>query len=475
MTEVPMLPVNGNGADNLGHLQDMSADILGLSESEVKPFRRQGLGYTFDPPGFAVRLRVERVHRHSDEATAMLLIENLHGELIHHARHNLTSVTAQRDLAKWLTDAAPLVNWRKVLVDFSASIMTAEAKGEPFMRLGHLPRKPRQTYLVNPLLVEHKPNILYAPGGSGKGQVACWLVAGVQAGVPTVCGMAFKQANVLYLDWEDDEDTIQERVLAMAAGLGIPAPEFFYRHCTADLRSQVESVSRFIDEHDIGFVIIDSFEQAAGSSDSNETYQQRAISVLNAVRHLGRVTTLIIDHVSAEEQRSDRQGVAKPYGSQFKLNGVRWGWELRKDQGAGSALMQIGLFHAKHNNTLEFPPIGLLIDFTDEDCIPVMTCDVASSEALGKRIPLNDRIAGVLRNGNRLPQALADILDAPVDSIRKALQRARGSKFVELPDGSWGNLGHDDHRTGGAYGMDSEPSQVANNSGGGYDNAPFPF
>lgn len=434
-----------------------------------KPFKKEGLGYVFEPVdeqghGRGVRLRADYLKRRGEEVSVELTVEStLPGvaSLLHQAKFNLSSMTSARELAKHLAEIAGVVPWRPVLLEFSASILAAERRGQPFLKVGRLSGKAKQTYLIEPLLVERKFNVLYGPGGVGKGNVAVWTAVVVQAGLGEVCGMRVQPANVLYLDWEDDELTLNGRVQAIAAGLGIEPPEIHYRACRGDLRGQVEQIARYVVAQEIGYVIVDSVEMACGAGDG-ETYQNRALALFEALRSCGDFTTLLIDHVSEEGRQNDKPGIVKPYGSIFKVNEVRWGWEMRKDQPSGSYQLHAGLYHAKANNGPPMPPVGLLIDFTDDECVSVSREDVRDNESLSQRVGIQDRMARVLERENRALSIseLVGLLGegAKEDSVRKAANRYRAKLFAALPDGRWGLVGKPTGR-----GVEPVPGQLPRN------------
>jgi len=416
---------------------------------EPKPFRREGLGYVFEPTDEAgasrgVRLRADYLKRRGDDFVVELVVESLlpgTGGLLHQGKHNLGSMTSNRDLAKYLSESItvlPAMSWRTLLLEFCASVLAAERKGQPFLKVGRLAGKAtKQRYLIEPLLAEGKFNMLYGPGGAGKGNIAVWSAVVVQAGAGEACGMRVQQCNVLYLDWEDDELTLNGRVQAIARGLDIEPPEIHYRACRSDLRSQTEQIARYVATEHIGYVIVDSFEMACGVTAEGETYQHRALALLDALRTCGEFTTLLIDHVS-EEGRQQTKGIVKPYGSVFKLNEVRWAWMLQKEQAAGSRQLHAGLYHAKYNNAAPLAPIGLQIDFSEEDAVCLTREDLRESEELAGRMSTLDQIIEILKRGGRPQKELETLTKAKENTVSQALSRGKRANLVtQLPSGIW--------------------------------------
>jgi hypothetical protein len=407
-----------------------------------RPFRPEGLGYVYEPPGLDVRLRVDYLQRRAEDLTGEIVVEaTLPGvpSHLHQARFNLVSTTARETLARHLMKKTPgeyegssLVPWGDVLEQLCTSVLRAVRQGEPFLRVGRRPPRERERDLVTPLLIANKATVLYGPGSHCKGWVAVACSVCVTAGV-RLAGMAVQQGEVLYLDWEDDEDVLDMRVKQISRGLELPEPvELHYRACRGPLRYQVHQVAAHISKHSIRLVVVDSVQMAAGSVGERGSYEERAQEFFEALRQLGKVTALCIDHVSKEGKRN-QQGTSDPYGSIFKVNWARLMWEVRKDQDFGRPISRLGLYHAKGNHGPELPPIGLVLDFSQPDRVVVRRDDVQASADLVGRLPLHQQITLALRDGPLTDLQLASLLNVKPNVIRAEVSRRR--KFERLPYG----------------------------------------
>jgi DNA replication protein DnaC len=113
-------------------------------------------------------------------------------------------------------------------------------------------------YLVEHILPARKPTILYGAGGVGKSIFAASLAVAVQEG-NAFLGKHVEQAEVLYLDWETDEEDIAARVMAAAYGMGLThMPSVRYSALVRPLEDRVTALARYVAEHNIGLVVIDS-------------------------------------------------------------------------------------------------------------------------------------------------------------------------------------------------------------------------
>jgi len=420
-----------------------------------RPFRRDGLGYVFEPQTeqgepCGVRMRVDYLHRRSDEVTAELLVEaTLPGvpSHIHQARFNLTSTTARNTMAKHLALSTPHLaasQWGVWLEQCCAGVLRAERQGEPFLKVGRLPAQVRPPDLVEYLVQSGRPNAIYGPGGVGKGWIGTFIAVGIETGTD-VGGLRVQPGRVLYLDWEDDRYTLNERVRMVAAGMGLPEPpEIRYRECQGALRNQVPQVARQIQEAEITLVIVDSVEMAIGTGDGSTSYEDKAMGLFGAMRTITAsvkwpVAWLLIDHVS-DEARRNTTGVNKQIGSVMKGNLSRNAWEVRKDQEMGGSCSYLGLYQYKANHSGFAQPLGFKLDFSEPGMVTLSRYDVRERLELARRLPGQEQIKAVLLRGPREVSDIAAITGLKPNEVRVYLNRFQGRLFTKLPDDRWGVL-----------------------------------
>ena len=429
----------------------------------VADFWQEGLGYCYEPGGQGILLRLDYLRERSDEYSGEITVESTLPGIpphLHQARLNISSTTARATLAKQLAELTPeelnLNAWRRVLEQFCVAVLRRERQGEPLLRIGRLTGARRAPDQIEKLLPAGKPTLWYGPYQSGKGWMATFAAVCVQTGTP-LAGLRVGQGDVLYLDWEDSAETLNERVQVVAAGLHLEAsPEIAYRRCK---RTLVHDLHQLLHEaHDLTarLIIIDSVGPAAGAAGEIRSYEDVARSFFDALRLFEPATLLLIDHVTGEASR-DTKIVGRPYGSVYKMAAVRCAWEVRAEREAGANTSSIGCYHTKYNHTMRYPPLGFRLEFGPSDpgdsplYVSLAREDLRDT-AHEKNLSLVERISGALRRGALTTRDLAETLEEGEPSLRTTLNRHVGKRFVRFQDGRWAMLdtAHDDPDGGGS-------------------------
>lgn len=421
--------------DRLGEVKNANG-----SAPAPKAFRRDGLGWIYEPPGAGVTFQADYLRAVHDELTAEVTISarlpGLPGHL-HQARFNLTSTAARATLIKHLAGLTDKVQWSKLVELFAVAVIRHEREGEPFEFAGRRPARMRPPDAVEKLLPCAKPTQLYGPGGVGKGILATAICVSVELGLP-FAGLAVARGRPLYLDWEDDVDEFDGRIKMVSRGLAVDPPEIAYRTMRTTLRSQLHQVASYVQNNGITLVVIDSVELASGAAGERATYEEVAKAFFLTLRQIGPVTALLIDHVS-DAARQNKGEVNKSYGSIFKGNWVRNAWEVKKDQEAGAKRSLVGLYHYKTNISEEYPPIGLLLDWTEPGAVRISRQDVADSDALSRALPPAQRLVRALKAGPLSIHDAAALANLP-DIQASSMLNSRKDWFIRVPDGRYALL-----------------------------------
>lgn len=414
-----------------------------------KVFRREGLGYVFEPAGAGVRFRADRLTRNGGELKARITVENcLPGlpSFMYRGRHLLEGSRSLADLKKGLEEIAGPehgIPWGGLTRQFVASVVDAEEAGAPIVRVGAIPKRPPPPDLVQYLVTRDKTSVIYGPGGYGKGWLAVGIAVAVASGRP-FAGLAVGQGPVLYLDWEDDENVFRHRVELICTGLPGPPIDvdtlpLDYRRCERPLPDDVDTLSRDVDARGYVLLIVDSVEMASLSGE-HQNYNDRATAMARALR-LVLCSHLLVDHVS-DEGRRGKELAGKAIGGVMKGNLSRNQWEIKRDQEIGATESHIGLYQTKQNHTARLPPIGFCLDFDQPDAVRITREDVRESTTLAAPLSLTYRIDAELRRGLRTVPELVEALDAKSNSIVQTLRRGeqRGRYVQTRPDPSEGVL-----------------------------------
>lgn len=392
-----------------------------LAAQRAKPrVGRDGMGYIWEMPESGVCMRVDYLTGRGDELHGEIAV-TLRGEHLHLARFNLSSSTSRGTLQKALvgqTDGME-IPWQRLVEQFCVAVLRKEREGEPTRYPSQAARKPTQ-YLIENLVIKNKTNLLFAPGGSGKGYLTIGLCCGAAA-KRAIAGLTVMPAQPFYLDWEDDFDTFEQRLNAVARGLGVEVPRIPYRRMRGLLSDRVNEVARAVADEGADFVVVDSFSAAGGTISERTSWDSIAHRLFDAIDMIPGVTWLIIDHVTGDKLK-DPSG--KAYGSIQKMNRARNAWEMRSDQEPGSPTSHMRLFDAKWNHTGRRKPLGVCLNF-EGDKVTFSAEDPATS-AHGGEATLPDRMAIELEAGALSTGVLAQALHVDAAAIRSELSRNAG-------------------------------------------------
>jgi hypothetical protein len=329
-----------------------------------KPFRRDGMGWLWDLSDRGVVLRADYLAVRSDELHGEVRV-TLHGRHLHLARFNLSSTSSRSTLAKALAaqTSDPALKWDRIVEQFSVGVLEAERQGESTRYTSSAPKR-RLQYLIDRLVIRGKTNMLFAPGGSGKG----FLTVGLCAGVACRRGLGDLQvladgATPFYFDWEDDFETFEDRLNTVARGMEVEVPRIAYKRMRGLVPDRINEMARAISDAGADFGIIDSFSAAGGTVSDRGSWDTIAHRLFDALDQVPGMTWLIIDHVAGDKLH-DPSG--KAFGSIQKMNRVRNAWEMRSDQEPGGARVHMKLFDAKWNHTGKRTAFALAMTFSDD-------------------------------------------------------------------------------------------------------------
>ncbi len=135
----------------------------------MKPptIRSIGTFYAFEWADAQIAATVERSHQHSDgrvtaEVTFRTTVQGMPPHL-HQAQLNLLATNTKKTLAKHLESVFPLSGgWEQVIEQVCVLTIQKMREGEPIKRLGGSVSLPALTWMLEPLLPEQGPAMLYA-------------------------------------------------------------------------------------------------------------------------------------------------------------------------------------------------------------------------------------------------------------------------------------------------------------------------
>jgi hypothetical protein len=239
------------------------------------------------------------------------------------------------------------------------------------------------------------------------------------------------------LDYEDGPATWNDRLAAIAAGIGAPAPDVHYRSMSRPLADELEAIAAYVSEHCILLVIIDSLGLAAGATRDGDTVADGAFRLFEACRQVG-TTFLMVDHVAGADLETGKP-TSKPYGSVYKLNLARSAFELRREREGDSDRTELLLVHTKSNASARLPAQGFAV-VREDGAIRFQPVEVQAPDLVGA-LPLAERMARLLMSGGQPVALISQELGATPATIRSVVNRDRGRRFTRLPDGRIGLVG----------------------------------
>jgi len=375
-----------------------------------------------------VVIHLERLHENSKfEVTCEIQINttaagspsHLHGG----SRLNITSTESRRRLAKYLTEDVSPNNWTAMLEQASVMVLAEWRKGSPTIELAKHTVKDALGMRVAPLLQERQATVFYGEGDTLKSFMGLFLAMLVRTGEKQA-GLVPEPGNVLYLDYETDEDTMWERAGMIATGLALTIPEgLFYRYMHQPLAADIQQINRIVLDKGIEFIVVDSAAPAVMEPES----AAMTTEYFRALRSL-RITSLTIAHVAKHSKE------AGPFGSIYWRNLPRANFRVQASRELERVV--VGLKHTKSNNGRRLHDLGFRFEF-EPDRLVVEPIDVKDVPELARGLSPLERILGALSHGQKPLSELVEELELTTNVISPLLSRHR-EHFIQLSRGVWG-------------------------------------
>jgi DNA polymerase-1 len=300
---------------------------------------------------------------------------------------------------------------------------------EGVIALSRYPRPTgRQPFLIEKVAPEGFPTVFYGDSGTLKTTIAAHLGLSVAAGRDAWLGFPInKQASVLIIDFELDRDTMLRKLYDLAAGMGfagLPEDTYYISGAGKTTKETFEAALRFVEEHGIGLVVIDSLGIAMdGDMDSAKTVVKFMHEVMDEFRAMG-ATSVLVDH-QGKLQMGEHYQSKTQYGNSFKKHLIRSQFQIEAKDGG------ITIRHKKTNFGPLLDPFGAEITFEDEK-ITVSRMDLTQAElAEEATVNLKKRILIALEDGPEFTDALAERLNAEHKSVSNRVAELVEAEKVE--------------------------------------------
>tara|TARA_R110000787_G_scaffold170262_1_gene282949 strand:+ start:102 stop:1445 length:1344 start_codon:yes stop_codon:yes gene_type:complete len=314
--------------------------------------------------------------------------------------------------------------WGIIIDDTCNEIIDKHREGNQEIIMSRVDEHSFRSYQLKPFLREGVPNLMWASGGSGKSYFATLTAILVSQGKGSL-GMVPRKTNVLYLDWEEDEDIMRNRIYSIQKGLGLENPEksdgIVWKKMVGALDTNIEELSSLVSKHGIGYVIVDSLNPALGGKSIDSESVESFFFALRALD----VTSLLIDHANKSGERS---GKFEIYGSAFKYARARNVYEISKVQKNESDNIEVVFYHRKANDSKFQSLKGFTITFKEQE---------VWNDAEGEREVILDK---VVFEQTALPEMDAqfvqrmDIKELAEEIVKSVKPTANGTKEMHIEE-----------------------------------------
>jgi hypothetical protein len=405
-----------------------------VSKPERVFVRLAGGGYALTSLRDGVRIEVRHLrrerHQLHGEVEVSSTAKRIDGATISCQDLNLSSQTAVNARAEYCAKRAQVheteFDWHGFLDECCLQVIRAERAGSDPIVLDDAPTaEPRKDFAVHGLSIPSDSHSLLVCDGDGLKSLTLLLVLGEMAkrGIP-----------VAYLDWEWNAARHKRRKERSSGPIELI-------NCSITAAAIRSSSNRITSA---GSATIRAFNSSASTRSvrpvRGSSPMMMSLEPTIALDHLP--PSLAAAHVPKNVDGSNDAAV-KPFGSAFFSNYTRMSWKLKKQVGASDDLVTVLYTPGKQNDGERRKPVCLEFAFTPE-CIDVRHVDPTTVDGFVQTLPLHARLTHLLKGGPMTIHAMADALDAKVDSITKAVNRGEGQQFVCVPgkDGidRWGLL-----------------------------------
>lgn len=389
----------------------------------------EGLGYR-GGAAQGVGLSLTRLREVRGELTGELTVTR-DGMHLLAQRFSVSSGSARVAVARMLAEhpfggegpRRAAVDWREVLEQFCLRVLALERVGDPVEEIGNRELAAAPPRVVDPFLPE-AVTLVWAPQGTGKSTFAVAVAVTLESYVEVLPGWhPREQRRVLILDWEASAQEWNDRIVRVAAGIGDEPPSIAYRRMRRPLADQVEELAVEIDRRGIGYLVIDSYEKAAGAA-GDATYEDKAARMFAALDRLAR-PALVLDHIAGEDLKGGPSRVAvKSIGSVLKGAWARATYDLKRDPNLSTdGRSELVLHNVKLNDAERLAPYEFAI-VSDGNRGPIrFERSRLSSPELIASLPKHEQMRRHLVGGAMPVKELAGLLDVSEAYVRSLVSR----------------------------------------------------
>ena len=283
-------------------------------------------------------------------------------------------------------------------------------------------------YIVEGILFAGFAGAVYGDGGSAKSMLMMHMSQCVARGEKWL-GFNTTRTNVLYLDFELDEDEQSRRAYEVAAGMGYSEPpEGFFYISGAGYKSRnvFDLALEACRKNGIGMVVVDSLGYALnGDAEASRDVLTFFREVEGSFRREG-ISLLNVDHQSKGGNYQEKS----IFGSVYKSNSVRSVLQVEPGE-RGDGYINLTLRHKKVNFGPLLEPFGANVQFADDE-VRINVRELEAGELAGERtLNASDRVCKALEDGPMYPEDISEATSLELGTVKNSLTKLRKSGTVK--------------------------------------------
>lgn len=322
------------------------------------------------------------------------------------------------------------VNWTTAVSIAYARVQEAYLAMDRGVQVGSLPEVESVSFMVETILPDDQPIVIFGDGSSGKTYICYALALTIAIGdTRGFCGLNVRQGAVLVIDYETGGKNARLRFRRLMLGHFVDPvimddlPIYFWDADGVPLADQVDALKRFIDRNDIRLVIIDSGADACGGEPEKAGV---ALAYFNALSKLN-VTSITISHVTNTDAESSSY---RPFGSRYWHNRARRTWYVKRDQEEDSDDVDVALICRKVNDGRKPRPLAFHLHFDgDEGPVTISRSDFRQLPAFESEAPARDRVLQyLLQAGQASVPQICEATGLANGTVRSTLHRGNNEK-----------------------------------------------
>jgi len=346
---------------------------------------------------------------------------------LHQALFNFVTGNTRKIVGKILEERCPGPDWYAILEQLCVITLDRERGGEPLINLeSGVDVKPPE-YLLSPIMIKNYPTVLFGDPGSAKSTVSIiisQLLMMPWEDNPLGFEVPQEPINVLYLDWETDDVTIQWQLTCLQRGMNINTLKLPYRRCALPLAQDLDQIKKYIDESHAQVIIIDSLGLACGGELKDAA---PAISFFGALRQL-HTTSLILAHTAKNGSEDVKKSI---YGSVFFEAQARSVWQITKTPIENA--IELSLNHMKSPPfQKKQKPIGIRIEYDIDGYMDIKLCepDDTNVDIFIAKMETQNRILDLLKSGVSTVKEIAAKLNLSETNCRSKLSILKKKQLI---------------------------------------------